>query len=202
MNFWTCSVLNLSKANICYFEYLSLRKLTPSLIISSLSDSTIPFIRRENGKLPPQFHYKNHGWDLSGDGETYFRRHRETIRTAEQSRNVVPPVRSPPQESKPPFRPLRRPEADNPRRSRDGIRISGGSAPLHRGQVPRAEANALEVQPRRLRRGDAGDSESDLASAQEHAVAHREDGEMVGGSGGTWREESRWSVRGDAEDGD
>ena len=49
----------------------------------------------------------------------------------------------------------------------------------------------MEVQPRRLRRGDAAGSEDDLASAQEHDVARGEDAEVVGGSSGTWREESR-----------
>ena len=54
--------LLLNKSHLLFsLQLLACLQLTPSLIISSLSDSTIPFIRRENGKLPPQFHYKNHG---------------------------------------------------------------------------------------------------------------------------------------------
>lgn len=160
----------------------------------------------KNGKLPPQFHNQIHRRDLSGDdGETNLHRHGETHRSAEQSLNLLPPLRPPPQETQPPLRPLGKPETDDPRRSRDGVGIPGGSAPLHRGQVPgAAEARAPEVQPRRRlrRRGDPADSEGDLAPAQERDVARWEDGEVVWGSGGTWREESRWCFGGDAEDGD
>lgn len=139
-----------------------------------------------------------------GDGD--LQRHSETIRTIEQSDYFVPPLRSPPQESKPPLHPFllrrRRPKAGDPNRIGENVGISGGAPPPHRGQVPGASADDLEVQPRRLRRGDSAGGEGDLAPSQEHDVARGEDAEMVGGSSGTWREESRGSVRGDAQDGD
>ncbi|KAE8735742.1 hypothetical protein F3Y22_tig00000340pilonHSYRG01474 [Hibiscus syriacus] len=74
--------------------------------------------------------------------------------------------------------------------------LPGDAGAVHRGEIPASAAEGWNGGGY----GTVG-GEGDAAAAQEHKVAHREDGEVDGGSKDTWEEEDGGSGGGKSEDG-